>query len=255
MKIRIAIVTVLIMFFTGCGVQAGEEAGSSISLEERGMVSPVNKARTFLEEMAEDKVMPDTGNYKKVKKKYPEWFGEDGKIVYPVLPGSAEWKKARNHRGMNASCQIPEEIVNAADTKILLTAVEEFPLLYASVHYDYYEFGLQYFAEVFYGMNVLLRREDACRAAAESYLSRNLKVLPEGYDDLQMREALLLEEFLISQEDAYYKFSEEERREILKAVEKNYDIEKKLFLACGGIEYHFYDMVAYGDNPWQSELP
>lgn len=254
MKIRIVILIIFAIFFTGCGVQGGEKADGSFSSEEQGEVSPAEiDAIAFLEEMVEDKVMPDTGNYKKVKKKYPEWFGEDGKIVYPVLPGSAEWKKARNHRGMNASCQIPEEIVNAVDTKTLLKAVEEFPLLYASVHYDYYEFGLQYFAEVFYGMNVLLRREDACHAAAESYLSRNLKALPEGYDDLQMREALLLEEFLISREDAYYKFSEEERREILETVEKNYDAELKL--ADGSLRTHFYDMAAYGDNPWKSELP
>ncbi|RKI58330.1 hypothetical protein D7V86_15960 [bacterium D16-51] len=258
MKTRIVIV-VLIAFtalFTGCGVQAGEKADGSFSLEEQEEVSPAKiDAIAFLEDLAKDKVMPDTGNYKKVKKKYPKWFGEDGKIVYPVLPGSDEWKKAKNLWGMNEACQIPEEIVNAVDTKILLKAVEEFPLLYASLHYDYYELGLQYFAEVFYGMNVLLRREDASRAAADSYLARNLKTPDGEFDDLRVREALLLEEFLISREDAYYKFNEKERKEILKAVEKNYDIEKKLFLACGGIEYHFYDMAAYGDNPWQSELP
>ena len=120
-------------------------------------------------------------------------------------------------------------------------------------HFDSFAVGLQRLVEVFYGMNVLLRREDACRAAAESYLSRNLKALPEGYDDFQMLEVLLLEEFLISREDAYYKFSEEERREILETVEKNYDAELKL--ADGSLRTHFYDMAAYGDNPWKSELP
>ena len=102
-------------------------------------------------------------------------------------------------------------------------------------------------------MNVLLRREDAYRAAAESYLGRNLKVSDEEVCVPPMIELLLLEEFLISREDAYYKFSEEERREILEAVEKNYDAELKL--ADGSLRTHFYDMAAYGDNPWKSELP
>lgn len=244
------------MLFTGCGAQAGEGADSSFSPEEqREIPSAEIEALAFLEELAEDKVTPDGKNYREVKKKYPEWVGKGGRIVYPVLPGSAEWKKAESSRGVNNSCLIPEEIVNAVDTKTLLEAVEEYPLLYAYAHYDYYELGLQYFAKTFYGMNVLLRREDACHAAADSYLSRELKEPGEESDDIKMLEVLLLEEFLFSREDAYYKFSEEEREEILKAVQKNYVIEKKIHSACGGMRYHFYDMVAYGDNPWQAEMP
>lgn len=258
MKKKIMVLTVAIMFFTGCGAKTDKETVVSSSekqqeVSEQQEASPaLTEARAFLEDLERDKVTPDEKNYEDVKKKYPEWFDEAGGIVYPVLPGSAEWKKATTSRGVNEACLIPEEIVNAVDTKTLLKAVEDYPLLYAYTNYDYYECGLQYLAETFYGMNVLLRREDACRAAAESYLSRKLKASDEESDDLQMREALLLEEFLFSREDAYFKFNEEERKEIVKAVEKNYDTE--LHLADVTLGYHFYDMVAYGDNPWQSEI-
>ncbi|RKI38567.1 hypothetical protein D7V86_15970 [bacterium D16-51] len=254
MRRKMIILAVFIMLFTGCGVQAGEKADGSFSSEEQEEVSPAKiDAIAFLEDLSKDKVMPVTGNHRKVKKKYPEWFGKNGKITYPILPGSDKWKKAKTAQEMNGLCQIPKEIINAVDTRTLLKAVEDYPILYAYTNHDYYELGLQYLAKEFYGMNVLLRREDAYRVAAESYLSRNLKVSDEEVCVPPMIELLLLEEFLISREDAYYKFSEGERREILEAVEKNYDAE--LNLADGCLRTHFYDMAAYGDNPWKSELP
>lgn len=254
MRKRMIVLAAFIMLFTGCGIQAEEKTDVFFSSEEQKEFSLAEiDAIAFLEDLAKDKVMPVTGNHRKLKKKYPEWFGKDGKITYPILPGSDKWKKAKTAREMNSLCQIPKEIVNAVDTKTLLKAVEDYPILYAYTNHDYYGLGLQYLAKEFYGMNVLLRREDAYRAAAESYLGRNLKVSDEEVCVPPMIELLLLEEFLISREDAYYKFSEEERREILEAVEKNYDAELKL--ADGSLRTHFYDMAAYGDNPWKSELP
>ena len=254
MKKEMLILAACIMFLTGCSAQAEKGADSSFSSEGQSGSSPAEDgAMVFLGELAEDTVTPDEKDYKELKKKYPEWFGKDGKIVYPVLPGSDEWKEASGDRGTNTSCQIPEEIVNAVDTKTLLDAVEEYPLLYAYAHNDSYAAGLQYLAETFYGMNVLLRREDAYRVAADSYLSRQLGTSDESSDDSGMLERLLLEEFLFSREYAYQKFSEEERQKILEAVEKNHD--KELQLADGWLRYHFYDMAAYGDNPWQEELP
>lgn len=252
MKTGMAILLIsFILLFTGCGTQAGTETGSSFSSEEQREIPPGEvEALAFLDKLAENKVTPNGRAQGDFKIKYPQWFDKNDKIIYPSFD---ELRKAKTNEEVDELCQIPEEIVNTANTKTLLRAVEGYPKLSVYHHFDSFAVGLQRLVEVFYGMNVLLRREDACRAAAESYLSRNLKALPEGYDDFQMLEALLLEEFLISREDAYYKFSEEERREILEAVEKNYDAELKL--ADGSLRTHFYDMAAYGDNPWKSELP
>lgn len=43
--------------------------------------------------------------------------------------------------------------------------------------------------------------------------------------------------------------------ELLKreAIANNYEMENEIKSAASGREYHFYDMIAYGNNPWQKE--
>ncbi len=88
-------------------------------------------------------------------------------------------------------------------------------------------------------------------------LARNMKKIYEQTkaDEAEAREnyqRILIEEYLFSTKDAYEQMSEAKRRELLNAVKKNYEAEKEMIKGYYP-QYHFYDMIGYGDNPWQED--
>lgn len=63
---------------------------------------------------------------------------------------------------------------------------------------------------------------------------------------------IILEEYLVSTKKTYEQMDDGTRQEILKAIEENYEAEKEINRNAGFLQYHFYDIVAYGNNPWKN---
>lgn len=262
MKKKLILFLLLSFIITGCGADTNEKEKGLSSAKAQNEVSVLSEGQeddsvpgeedsiAFLDKLSEKLVTPVDTDYKILQKKYPQWFDKNGDIVYPILPGSVEWKDTKTPQERYDLCQIPTEIVDAVDTASLLKAVEKHPLFLELSFYDSYYAGLEYMSNLFYGLHVLLQRKDAYKVAASSYLERNPG---KTKDAVQVHFELFIEEFLLSRKYAYQKLGKEERKEILKAIANNYEMENEIKSAASGREYHFYDMVAYENNPWQKE--
>lgn len=194
--------------------------------------------------------LPVKGNIEELHKNFPNWFNEEGAISYPVTPGSKEWEEAETHQEMRELVQIPKEIVDAIDTEKLLKAVEAYPLFDFNL-YDDFEQGLKEMSKGFYGMEVLLRRADAYKAAASSYLNRKVVVYGDQVKDQKQMNEIRLEEYLISKRYAYEGMTEEERETIWEAIQKNQEVEEQLRSLGAVYEYGFYEMIQTKNNPWK----
>lgn len=208
-----------------------------------------------IEQLEEDKVDAV------LMEQYPEWFDEDGNIVYPYTPYQPKkWKKACKKGDMHEKLRIPTELVDALSTKRLLKAVEDYPFWWIDF-YNSTDDAVYFLSHMFYGMEALLAREDYGRVAFESYCSRDIKPTKKYNDrknsmkDRDLLKQLMLEEYLIAQEATYEALTEEERNLMIKTYRKSKKKKMKLrrykehqvLWIC---QYSFEASISEDDNPW-----
>lgn len=235
-----AVFLIVVLFLTGCDSKTDKDVSS-------GKTKSVTQTIGF--------VTPMPGDRQELQKKYPEWFDQNGDIVYPVTVGSDEMKAAKTHQDRTELLQIPKEIVDTVDSETLLKAVEAYPLLDFSL-YDSLELGLEQVSAGFYGMETLLKRKDAYRAAISSYRSRGKLNYGDGVTAGKTLDQMHLEEYLISRPYVYENLTEEERKKVLEMIHQNSIMEKKMGKKLGGLnyEYGFEEMIAEEGNPWKADL-
>ena len=100
----------------------------------------------------------------------------------------------------------------------------------------------------------------SCTKAASVYMAKDMKEIVEkenSNEDKKQVQAdedyhkIVLEEYLISTEKTYEQMDDTKKQQVLKAIKANYEYEKEIASNAGAQEYHFYDMIKYGDNPWK----
>ena len=119
---------------------------------------------------------------------------------------------------------------------------------------------MEAFSRKFYGLKVLLQRKDAGIEAAAIYMSKDMKDIVEKENSNENKKQvqadkdyhkIVLEEYLISTAKTYEQLDDTKKQQVLKAIKANYEYEKEITSNAGAQEYHFYDMIKYGDNPWK----
>ena len=119
---------------------------------------------------------------------------------------------------------------------------------------------MEAFSRKFYGLKILLQREDAGIEAASVYMAKDMKEIVEkenSNEDKKQVQAdedyhkIVLEEYLISTAKTYEQLDDTKKQQVLKAIKAHYEYEKEITSNAGAQEYHFYDMIKYGDNPWK----
>ena len=252
----------IVLTLTGCGVKTA--ATDTVS------TTPVSTAQVMLEKkqnedalgklqkISENSVSVKMSSKAELKEKYPDWFTKSGDIKYPVKPGDEKWSDTKSQKELYELSDIPKEIVDVLDTKTLLKAVEAHPLL--SQPYDIWSVGMEAFSHRFYGLKTLLQREDSGIVAASFYLAKDMKKIvekensDEGNKQVMADEdyhKIILEEYLISTKKTYEQMDDNQRQQVLKAIKDNYEVEKEINKNAGFLQYHFYDIIAYGNNPWK----
>lgn len=257
MKRKIYLLCACALVLTGCGnkkTDTNSVTSMPVSLE----VQQDKDALAKLQKMSEKSLIAKKVSKTVLQKKYPDWLTKSGDIKYPVRPGDKKWEAAKTQNDLYELSDIPKEIVDSVDTETLLKAVEEHPLL--SQPYDIWSVGMEAFSRKFYGLKILLQREDAGIEAASVYMVKDMKEIVEkenSNEDKKQVQAdedyhkIVLEEYLISAEKTYEQMDDTKKQQVLKAIKANYEYEKEIASNAGAQEYHFYDMIKYGDNPWK----
>lgn len=239
------------VFLSGCG-------GGATQKKEKSSDKTV-------EETVQVYVTPVPADKEELIKRYPDWFDQDGNIVYSIKPGSEEYNKIYKEVGsdrIREEVDMPKDLVDRLDTDTLLQAVEDSPFLVQFGIYNTLEIALECESGFLYGMEVLLKREDAYRAAYQAYTEREVKASGEqSMEDAMLITKILLEQHLLFQKHGYDRLSTEERENVRKAVQRNREEEQKI--EDEGVifppedenaKYNFDAILNQEGNPWKEFL-
>jgi len=105
--------------------------------------------------------------------------------VFPVTPGSAEWKAFTSHDEMLEACQIPEAILREMSTESLVETALGYPLYGDIWAYNSPQQGFEAVAAQFNGLAELLTRKDAGKVLLAKYSRMSPLDIEEKWNDTQ----------------------------------------------------------------------
>lgn len=112
------------------------------------------------------------------------------KDVYPIQPGTEEWKKLETLQSKIAACEIPKETLHQMSTESLIEAVLYYPLFSNMYAYDSIEEGFDAVLQYCDALQELQRRDDAADALAarykNTYSNQNADVLASSTELMHM---------------------------------------------------------------------
>ena len=112
------------------------------------------------------------------------------KDVYPIQPGTEEWKKLETLQSKIAACEIPKETLHQMSTESLIEAVLYYPLFSNMYAYDSIEEGFDAVLQYCDALQELQRRDDAADALAarykNTYSNQNADVLASSAELMHM---------------------------------------------------------------------
>lgn len=120
--------------------------------------------------------------------------------VYPVIPGTDEWKELQTHEEMLEVSQIPDDILCQMTTEALVQTVLDYPLSLDMLLFDTYKQGFKAVYGGFNGLRELVDRKDSGSELLKRYkaisVPRNI-LSDEGskaYFDLAWLEIILAQQ-------------------------------------------------------------
>ncbi len=120
---------------------------------------------------------------------------------YPVRPGSAEWKSARNHEELRNINQIPVHVIQKMDTQSLIGNVIRYPLIGDILIFSSFSDGIEQLKKNFFAFDSLLNRSDVIEELIPVYEGYEPDKVNELHDPVAIGEYMLglsLLEFIIS---------------------------------------------------------
>lgn len=155
--------------------------------------------------------------------------------VYPILPGSEEWRKFETGYEMVDACQLPEEMPRQMTTEALAKTVIDYPMLLDILAVDDHRHGFEFACESFNGLQELIQRADAWY-----YLSHEYLKMKQGGD-------MLLGELMLP-----VLLEQPEFKGIAKidyaVCYTNISLERKLFSRMIHLEIFLHDQFADGND-------
>lgn len=95
--------------------------------------------------------------------------GKTDKYIYPVQPGSEEWKALNSHQEMVNICQVPHKTLKDMCTFGLIDTYLDYPLLFTIFAFNNTNDGLRQVSTEFNGFSELLRRDDCATLLLRKY--------------------------------------------------------------------------------------
>lgn len=149
--------------------------------------------------------------------------------IFPIRPGTDQWKKIVSSDEQLEACQIPESILKDISTKGLVETVINYPLL---MHYKVYstpEGGIEAVITQFNGFSELQGRDDSSIALLNLYKEINPSRSEELTSAEKCYEAYQIEfiETLLSRDIIISRFSENEMYELIYETKSRYEGKQK----------------------------
>ncbi len=154
--------------------------------------------------------------------------GQTDKYIYPVQPGSIEWKELKSHQEMVDACQIPKNILKQMSTVGLIDTYLDYPLLFTIFAFNNTNEGLQQIITEFNGFPELLKRDDCATLFLQKYKLINPISVKHMSDSIEMgffMQRIRFFELTLGFEPLRNKFTQSERKTIIEVGLKN--LEKK----------------------------
>ncbi len=153
------------------------------------------------------------------------------KYIYPIQPGSDEWKEL-DYQAMLDVCQIPQETLKNLCTDVLIDAYMDYPFLYATIFaYSNTSKGLEQVSQEFNGFAELIDRDDSGSELLLKYVSVDpADVNNREWSDLDkglFMHNLCFFELTLAFEPIQDKLTHQERAEIMKDGLQKLEIKEK----------------------------
>lgn len=142
------------------------------------------------------------------------------KYIFPIQPGSDEWKNLNSHKAMVDVCQIPEKTVKNMCTTGLIDTYFDYPLLFTIFAFNNTNEGLKQISEEFNGFEELLQRDNSASLLLIKYASINpTDVINTEWTDLEkgfFMQNLRILELTLGFEPIRNKLTKQERTKIIE---------------------------------------
>jgi hypothetical protein len=89
--------------------------------------------------------------------------------IYPIQPGSSEWKTLQSHQEKVDACQLPDFFINTASTNELLKTSLKYPLFGDIVAFNSIFYGYDVLVNDFNGLQEFLRKNDSHTILYDNY--------------------------------------------------------------------------------------
>jgi hypothetical protein len=137
--------------------------------------------------------------------------------VFPIRPGTEEWKKLSSSDAMDSVCVIPELTLKNLPTKSLLITCLNYPRLVDFFLSDNLQTAFNFYSKHFLGLNTLMNRSDINSVLLNAYFDTdiNQKKLADYSTNLTFGQIAVFE-LIISQESLINNYSKTDKDRLLK---------------------------------------
>jgi hypothetical protein len=160
-----------------------------------------------------------------------ESTGNQDGYIYPVKPGTEQWKKLKSDAERTAACQIPTDTLKKMSTRGVVDSCLALPLIGDILTYDNLEQGFLAMVSKFYVFQELLARKDNGKTLLMIYQQTapgkiREKIQKNGTKDWPLIRYFLIEVFL-SRQEVIENLSVSERDELLYLAYSTYNLKKR----------------------------
>ncbi|MBI4649396.1 MAG: hypothetical protein HY738_23050 [Bacteroidia bacterium] len=154
--------------------------------------------------------------------------------VWPIVPGTPEWKNLHTSSEMHKVCQIPENILTTMSTEGLIQTCLTYPILSTSLSASwspFYEYrkSMDWLLNNFNGLQDLTKRPDAPIKLIETFKKLNSNNvlttnIPYTHNQkfLYNKTVLLFIELLVSEDFVFNSLNEVQKKELFKLCSESY---------------------------------
>ncbi|UCH98433.1 MAG: hypothetical protein JSV88_16750 [Candidatus Aminicenantes bacterium] len=160
-----------------------------------------------------------------------ESTGSSDEYIYPVRPGTKQWKQFKNAAEKRAACQIPTETLKKMSTRGVVDSCINHPLGGEILFYNSLEQGFLAMVSNFNVFKELLAREDSGTELLMIYQKMDPEEIREKKLKKGTKDWLLLKYFLIelllSRPEIIENLSGSERLELISRAYRTYTLKEK----------------------------
>ena len=164
--------------------------------------------------------------------------------VYPIFPGTPEWKQLDSKDKMMMACQIPSSLVDSMSTEALIRSFINHPLLSTNViSYDDYKQGFDTFIADFDAAKELLKRKDFAINLAKIYLDTPVLSVEE-YQEQSVESNIMIDfivlETVLALPQVFDLFEEDEAQALMIIADSKLEEKQKNEKIYGGSYDRFF---------------